>query len=660
MLSLLGKIRCSHCGARYHREMILCPRCGRTLSQRRESEQCPACGARVLGNQSACPICGARREVKTAVAPSGRWVLGTVGLVLAAMAVLAWTKPWQGLNLRASFGAMPTLASAEPSRAPLGGATVIPTWTATARPLAAMAAPTQTPTEVTTAIPTAAPLQPTETATAILTLTESSEAIATPVSVESAADTPYPEVEPSPTATLSATPEQVVHFLGEGEDLSTLAAMYGVSAEAIAKANEIEPSAILAVGRKLIIPTPTALSEGTPLDASPTPTEPLEAMPTLTLSPAAEPFFHLVREGQDLAALARDYGLAIEDLARVNGLTVTTPLTTGQRLIIPIPTPTSHATPSTAPSPEATATPEPTPTLTPIPTPTPIIHVIKAGEYLAVLARMYGVEPEAIAEANNIGLRTTLHIGQRLIIPVTPTAPAESPTEAPTAEPTTADAESASPVLSPTATPSPSPSPAPITHTVQRGDNLGSIAARYGSTVEAIARANNIRTTTILSIGQKLVIPGLVPLPTATATPSATPTAAATSTPVLEMGRTPVPDYPYLQPRLLAPADRAAIEGSGTVVLLNWTSSGILQEGEWYELRVWVPGQSDPKVFWTRATSWRVPEDMYPQGERNAGEPQFWNANVFAWQVTVVSREANGESGAALSLPSERYTFVWK
>ncbi len=48
----------------------------------------------------------------------------------------------------------------------------------------------------------------------------------------------------------------------------------------------------------------------------------------------------------------------------------------------------------------------------------------------------------------------------------------------------------------------------PGEHRVRRGDNLGKIARRYGTTVKAIQNANRLRTT-VIHPGQMLVVPGL-------------------------------------------------------------------------------------------------------------------------------------------------------
>lgn len=60
-------------------------------------------------------------------------------------------------------------------------------------------------------------------------------------------------------------------------------------------------------------------------------------------------------------------------------------------------------------------------------------------------------------------------------------------------------------------------------HRVKRGETLSKIAARYGTSVQAIANANNIRTKSVIHSGQKLRIPGMA------ATEERTDVASATS-----------------------------------------------------------------------------------------------------------------------------------
>ena len=55
--------------------------------------------------------------------------------------------------------------------------------------------------------------------------------------------------------------------------------------------------------------------------------------------------------------------------------------------------------------------------------------------------------------------------------------------------------------------PAPPPKPAVQTHRVSRGENLTSIARRYGTTVRAIQAANSLGRRTLIRIGQRLQVP---------------------------------------------------------------------------------------------------------------------------------------------------------
>jgi len=75
-----------------------------------------------------------------------------------------------------------------------------------------------------------------------------------------------------------------------------------------------------------------------------------------------------------------------------------------------------------------------------------------------------------------------------------------------------------------------------IIHTVQRGENLYRIARLYGTSVEAITKANHIADPKMIQVGQKLIIPPIQattePEPTDIPTPTPTLTPTSTSLPV--------------------------------------------------------------------------------------------------------------------------------
>jgi LysM repeat protein len=61
--------------------------------------------------------------------------------------------------------------------------------------------------------------------------------------------------------------------------------------------------------------------------------------------------------------------------------------------------------------------------------------------------------------------------------------------------------------VAPAATPVAS-EPEPAVYVVGTGDNLWTLARRYGCTVSALAAANNLTDPSALQVGQRLVIPG--------------------------------------------------------------------------------------------------------------------------------------------------------
>ena len=102
-------------------------------------------------------------------------------------------------------------------------------------------------------------------------------------------------------------------------------------------------------------------------------------------------------------------------------------------------------------------------------------------------------------------------------------SPSVTPAGTPGVSPTPSGTPGTSPtpggtLATPTPAPSPTPPPSPFQeYIVQQNDSLSSIAQRFGTTADELARINNITDPNTLDIGQKLQ----VPRPT---TPSPSPT----------------------------------------------------------------------------------------------------------------------------------------
>jgi len=191
--------------------------------------------------------------------------------------------------------------------------------------------------------------------------------------------------------------------------------------------------------------------------------------------------WYTVRVGDWLSRIAAHFGTTVTAIVQANHLRNPNLIYAGQRLWIPGGNET------------------PTPTVTSTPNQHGFWYTVHAGDWLGILAVRFGTTVQAIVQANHISNPNWIYVGQRLWIPgrngsatVTPT-----PTVAPTTTPTG--------TVSPTATPT--PATGGFWYSVQAGDWLSAIAARFGVTVAAIVQANHLSDPNHLVAGQRLWIP---------------------------------------------------------------------------------------------------------------------------------------------------------
>ena len=117
-----------------------------------------------------------------------------------------------------------------------------------------------------------------------------------------------------------------------------------------------------------------------------------------------------------------------------------------------------------------------------------IYHTIAKGEGLYGIARKYGTTVDKILEWNNISNPDKITAGQKLKI---------------------RNSKATAKPAKPSATTQPVPTPATnstLYHTVQKGESLGRIAAKYNTTIEKIMQWNNISNPDKIAEGQKLKI----------------------------------------------------------------------------------------------------------------------------------------------------------
>ncbi|MCU0521186.1 MAG: LysM peptidoglycan-binding domain-containing protein [Anaerolineae bacterium] len=272
----------------------------------------------------------------------------------------------------------------------------------------------------------------------------------------------------------------------------------------------------------------------------------------------------------------------------------------------------------------ATVTPSITPTSPPTETPTPvppIEYTVVAGDTLLAIAMEYDVTVDELIAYNGMD-SDAIGEGQTLLIPAATPTPGPTPTPDPG---------------QPTETPSPF-----ILHTVRAGDTLSTIAEQYGVSIDAVRAENELPTSSQhIMVGLVLVIPRNTPTPTPAPEFDATPTA------------TPVMRYPA--PSMLSPRDTATFVGADAVVALQWSSVGILEEREFYQVELIVPTgeQNVTEQVVLKSTVWRVPGELFP--------PETVENRAFSWRVSVV-RQVTGADDATYKVISQsgrRRTFSW-
>lgn len=224
-------------------------------------------------------------------------------------------------------------------------------------------------------------------------------------------------------------------------------------------------------------------------------------------------------------------------------------------------------------------------------------------------------------------------------VPVTATLSITAPMTEPGAAPVVTATATPSATTTPAPTPTPTAAGTTTIHIVQRGETLGAIAQRYGVSVAAIVRANNIANPNLIVPGQRLTIPVAgQPLPTATPRPAqpATPrptraptqpaaTAtrrppAATATPARQQFTAEIVWHPNVAPNCAGPAisnqsiirDSAGNPVNGVVVRINCYGNimdsfpsgmaGAYEAGH-YD---WSPGQSEPQDWACTARAWTL------------------------------------------------------
>lgn len=322
---------CRRCGTPLHQGVVICPECGARQRRQASSVRCASCHGRVPMGLTVCPHCG--RDVRVA---GPRWGLWAAGLVVLALVVL-WslgslpveqagqevarvrsklsslvqvlgpvaqgaTRPMQPLETPQAVVLIAQASTPAASDTPAESQPDAQSSEEAAPPVEEVIpevvdTPEVTPTSVVTSTgaitgtltPGAQPLP--ATATAAPTTQPTATPTVTPTPTVAPTPTPLaPTATPTVAKTAPAAGNALTYRVRSGDVLSTIAAQFNVSLDALLAANQLTARSILRIGQELVIPgsnapiPPTATSRpqstATPTPLPPTPA-PYLAAPVL-------------------------------------------------------------------------------------------------------------------------------------------------------------------------------------------------------------------------------------------------------------------------------------------------------------------------------------------------------------------------------------------
>lgn len=182
------------------------------------------------------------------------------------------------------------------------------------------------------------------------------------------------------------------HVVVGGETLYSVARRYGYTPDEVAAWNGLAPPYTLTIGSSLRLGP----------SGAPTNSFKSASVSNYSVSSPAGSYYHIVSRGQTAYSIANRYGCTVNQLLANNGLN-SARLSVGQKLGIsncsnPTSSNNSLATQSLA-SGGSTA-----------------VHIVKSGENLENIAKLYGVAMHQLAFWNGIGKPYTVYPGQRLMI----------------------------------------------------------------------------------------------------------------------------------------------------------------------------------------------------------------------------------------------------
>ena len=255
-----------------------------------------------------------------------------------------------------------------------------------------------------------------------------------------------------------------------GDTLSGIALKFSTTSSKLAQLNSISNPNLIYVGQRLLVNQSSNSNSSSSGQSSSTTTN------TETSSAS-----YTVKSGDTLSGIASQYNTTVNQIVSLNQLSNPNLIYVGQVLKLK----NSQTTNSSSSSSSTAAT-------------TVGTYTVKAGDTLSAIASRYSTSSSTLASLNSLSNPNLIYVGQ--VLKVSSNASTSSSTSS-SANSTVTTAAS---------------------YTVKSGDTLSAIAAKYGTTYQALASANSISNPNDIYVGQVIKV-------SATATAASSQAASSTN-----------------------------------------------------------------------------------------------------------------------------------
>lgn len=256
-----------------------------------------------------------------------------------------------------------------------------------------------------------------------------------------------------------------------GDTLSGIALKFSTTSSKLAQLNSISNPNLIYVGQRLLVNQSSNSNSSSSGQSSST-----------TTNTEASAASYTVKSGDTLSGIASQYNTTVNQIVSLNQLSNPNLIYVGQVLKLK----NSQTTNSSSSSSSSTAT-------TTVGT-----YTVKAGDTLSAIASRYSTSSSTLASLNSLSNPNLIYVGQ--VLKVSSNASTSSSTSS-SANSTVTTAAS---------------------YTVKAGDTLSAIAAKYGTTYQALASTNSISNPNDIYVGQVIKV-------SATATAASSQAASSTN-----------------------------------------------------------------------------------------------------------------------------------